>query len=583
MSNIITVNKFLMDKMFSIPTYQRDYAWTITQVDDLMSDIHDALVEKSTHYLGTLVLACIRNQSFEIVDGQQRLSTLTLVIRALLNELDPNGRYRIVNEDNLLGAKPNLRLDFGKNQGFVDDMFSGKQAIPATLGQRKLLKAFNFATERARNLKRQDQDGERLVKEWIDTIKSLEIIEFVATDTGRAIRMFQTVNDRGVPLTYIDKAKALLVYFSNRYLNGKLDSKISDAFGQCFSAFDSLKEFVSKTGYRIDNIARDTFTEDDILRYHYLAYHNDDALNVTDYDGTVRTVVFEGFLKGTLKSLCQQPIKLESFINDYVDDLSQFAQAFEGLITGAEKNSRLYKVFIVLGLSARLYPLVIRLFQRDLLFHATAQNNGIDLLHCIEVCDVRIYKTRGTDPAKDIGSISHGSQKSCSNDIAQRINEFTKRFMPDSIFQNSLSQDMYHNGALLHILLWHDEQVANCEYSLEKIFDMTVNQMTREHILSQTPNWSVCEQGFLDDADFESHLHTIGNLTLLSGSENSKCQNQPAYTKMTPGFYGSSIYAATRQLAHKYGPTSEQFDKDALINRTNDIVAAVMNRWAICN
>lgn len=163
-----------------------------------------------------------------------------------------------------------LKLHFGNNAAFVEELFAGSAPTPNSVGQRKLWSAYGFAKERAKALAVQGGNG--LVKQWLDTIKTLEIIQFVAADTGRAIRMFQTVNDRGIPLTAMDKAKALLVYYSNRYLSGALDGDINSAFGDCFGAFDALREFVTAPEYRIDNIARDTFTEDDLLRYHYLSY-----------------------------------------------------------------------------------------------------------------------------------------------------------------------------------------------------------------------------------------------------------------------------------------------------------------------
>ena len=75
MSNIIDIQQFLVGKTFHIPSYQRDYAWATGQVDDLFCDVQEALETGSGHYFGTIVLAKNSGQSYEIVDGQQRLST----------------------------------------------------------------------------------------------------------------------------------------------------------------------------------------------------------------------------------------------------------------------------------------------------------------------------------------------------------------------------------------------------------------------------------------------------------------------------------------------------------------------------
>ncbi|GMT47129.1 MAG: hypothetical protein IEMM0007_0695 [bacterium] len=578
MSNIIDIQQFLVGKIFHIPSYQRDYAWSTGQVDDLFCDIQEALETGSGHYFGTIVLAKNSGQSYEIVDGQQRLSTLTLVIQALLKQLDPADSDCIANEAILLRNGPLLKMDFGKNAVFVKDLFVGNSPTPNSGGQRKLQAAYGFAHDRAKALIA--EGGITLVKRWVETIKSLEIIQFIATDTGRAIRMFQTVNDRGIPLTSMDKAKALLVYYSNRYLAGALDADINSAFGDCFSAYDSLREFVISPGYRIDNIARDTFTEDDLLRYHYLAYNYPTALNVSDYNGTVRTV-FDGFLKGTLKELCKKTNELRSFISDYTSDLRSFALSFKQLILSTATDKQLYELFVILGLAARLYPLTIRLHQRGLL-RSQVPNTSVDLLYCIEVCDVRVYKTRGTDPAKDIGDLSHESRTATVQDLANGLRNFVTWFMPDGTFQTSLSQDMYHNGALTFFLMRNDEDVAGSAYGHAKLHQMVIDQITREHIISQTPNWTISSQGFIDEADFSNHLHMFGNLTLLSKSDNSRCQNQPTHTKMTvPGLYAKSSYAETRQLAHQYGPNAGVFTKADILKRTQALAKVVIGKWAI--
>ena len=78
------------------------------------------------------------------------------------------------------------------------------------------------------------------LKRWLDAIKTLEIIQFAERDTGRAIRMFQTINDRGLPLTAMDKAKALLRITPTATSTASSDHHINICFGSCFAAFDAV-------------------------------------------------------------------------------------------------------------------------------------------------------------------------------------------------------------------------------------------------------------------------------------------------------------------------------------------------------
>ena len=579
MSNILQIQQFLPGKKFIIPVYQRDYAWTTTQVEDLLEDISEAIETSSPHYLGTVVLSHGESGSFEIVDGQQRLSTLTLVIHALLKELPADDQQRVADTHFLLKQDSDLKLDFGNNAPFVSDLFSNRDPPPETAGQRKLRDAYKYARERAETLS--NTGGRDLIVKWMGTIKNLEVIQFDAKDTGRAIRMFQTINDRGLPLSAMDKAKALLVFYSNRRLDGDLDSSISSYFGECFAAFDEMREFVRLPEFRIDNIARDTFSEDDLLRYHYLSYSFPDIVGGGDYYGSIQTVL-DGFLKGTLKRFSKSsPKDLRDFIQDYTQDLSSFCKTFQSVISAAKTNPRLYKCLVVLGISARLYPLLIRLYQRHMQFE-TPPDSETDLLQCLETCDVRVYKTRGTDPAKDIGDLSHDSRQASADEISKKLRSFTEGFMPDGIFQTHLVQDMYHNGALTLIMLEYDEHKAKAQYDIETLRGLVSQQITREHILSQTPSFAVTDYGFDNEDDFKAHLHQLGNMTPLTKRENSRCTNASVHIKMTDkDFYSSSRYVSTRLLAQEYKAESKQFQKVDLQQRTQTLSEWVQQRWPL--
>lgn len=130
---------------------------------------------------------------------------------------------------------------------------------------------------------------------------------------------------------------------------------------------------------------------------------------------------------------------LKKFITSYINDSANFSESFLHLIQASKSNIRLYKLFFILGIAARLYPLAIRLYQRGILFD-TINNFGIDLLYCLEVCDVRIYKNRNTDPAKAIGDLSHQSATLSVINIANGLRDFTKEFMHDSEFNSYLEE-----------------------------------------------------------------------------------------------------------------------------------------------
>ncbi len=75
-----TLEKFFTGKLLQVPPYQRDYAWEPANVDDLWNDLQEVFVLSISHYLGTFILANPgQGAVHDIVDGQQRLTTLTML------------------------------------------------------------------------------------------------------------------------------------------------------------------------------------------------------------------------------------------------------------------------------------------------------------------------------------------------------------------------------------------------------------------------------------------------------------------------------------------------------------------------
>ena len=75
------IGSVLKGKRFKVPAYQRSYAWEIDQVEALMNDISDAIKNKEKEYfLGSIVVTVGENNRYQVVDGQQRLTTVSLII-----------------------------------------------------------------------------------------------------------------------------------------------------------------------------------------------------------------------------------------------------------------------------------------------------------------------------------------------------------------------------------------------------------------------------------------------------------------------------------------------------------------------
>lgn len=345
-SNTITIRDFFNNKFFEIPKYQRGYAWENQNIDDLFEDINEALSSQSNHYIGTVVLSKDKSDKnkFYIVDGQQRVTTVSMIIRVIVNGLDDENKSffkRIyIKENSRYRLEPSNR-----DRQYFDNLMEGSIGTPQNNSQHALKNAMERITLKINLIK------DKL--SFLKAVEDLQIMEFVENTEGDAIRIFQTVNDRGKLLTNIEKAKSLLIYFSNRYLNGILDSKISDDFSDIFELFDDIKQLgISLNVNRIKNI---DFNEDTIMSDHFISFSTETYTPSSSY-------VLQ-YLKRKLQEKRNSTTDLESFIFDYILDLKSFFVSFKQLLLKANDMPRYYKLFSILQVSATLYPLIIKLNQ----------------------------------------------------------------------------------------------------------------------------------------------------------------------------------------------------------------------------
>lgn len=93
MSQFITLNTIIGNgKSYQIPKFQRDYSWEEDDWEDLWNDIQE-IPNDETHYLGYIVLQPIQNEkeAYWVIDGQQRLTTLSILVLAVTALLKMGG------------------------------------------------------------------------------------------------------------------------------------------------------------------------------------------------------------------------------------------------------------------------------------------------------------------------------------------------------------------------------------------------------------------------------------------------------------------------------------------------------------
>lgn len=115
---------------YEVPIYQRNYAWEEDEITALIQDVYDSFLQKKgTYFIGTLVSYHKGDQVFEVIDGQQRLTTINLVLAALDVDRKNKLTYRARQKSNeTIKSIPHFNID-EKDNGIVNGLKYAKSAI----------------------------------------------------------------------------------------------------------------------------------------------------------------------------------------------------------------------------------------------------------------------------------------------------------------------------------------------------------------------------------------------------------------------------------------------------------------------
>lgn len=564
----LTIEKFFIGKILNIPEYQRSYAWEKQNVRDLIEDINESLETNSSHYIGTVVLAKTKIQdSYNIVDGQQRLTTILMMMNVLIRRL-----------------KDKEDVDYYKRLYIFDRNYEKYKLTPLSrdtnyffsLLEESLIdepksRSQRYLTEVYEEIKNTVDDIIVNKKQFLRAIENLQILEFIEDDEGDAIRIFQTVNDRGKDLTRMDKIKSLLFYFSNKYLDKKYDHTINETFGEIFELYDNIKLTGEKQGINI--IASKQFNEDDILRYHHITFSSE------SYDPTVSQVMDNVKSKLMTFRKNKQFDELEEYLKSYLDSLLEFTKSFNNVINKTKIETRYYKIFNILGMSAVYYPVIMQLEKLNLL-DVLLPEKSITVIDMIEIIDVRVLKIREYAGKKKIGQVawSLNNEEWDIDGLEEHLLWFNSFEINNERFKSDLSYRSYYgNTGLLRLLfIDYSERLAKTEYTIDELKEVMQTNPTIEHILSQTPKFTPESYGFKDEEEFDEFEGIIGNLTILEKSINSSIQNKDLVEKIKG--YDKSTFLVTKKLATRISST-KVFNKSDLDKRTNELIIDLSTRW----
>lgn len=271
MSNLNSISDVLFGNKFLVPGYQRSYSWRVStegkdkEVNQFLSDLKDFTKDSklSNYYFGHFILKKQENGKFEIVDGQQRLTTITIFLSAALERVKgfdlSNGSY---------GALVDLKFPFKLSTAVYDDQLFQDYVIEGrkeaknsvkTLSQKRIVEAYDFF------LKELQKISDEAVHQLVAAVLNADCSSVIVESEAEAMRIFVFENNRGKKLTNLDNLKSkLIIRISD---DAKLpECEKEELFKVIIQRFETIYRSLSKIEGYLD--------EDNLLKYSLNIYFN---------------------------------------------------------------------------------------------------------------------------------------------------------------------------------------------------------------------------------------------------------------------------------------------------------------------
>ena len=536
---------------YEIPKFQRDYSWEAEHWDDLWQDIRALLAnEDNEHYMGYLVLQTSNNKEFQIIDGQQRLTTMSLLILSTLKclkELVDSGieaENNLKRKNSLLNsyieyADPvtlisNNKLKLNRNS---DDYYKQHLVLLKELplrntnaSEKHMRECFNWYYDR---IKKEFNTGESLAAFIDNIVDKLFFTVIEVTDQLNAFKVFETLNARGVQLSSADLLKNYLFF-------------VVDETKPHISEIEELENIWSKI---VGKLGEQKF--EDYLRYYWNSIHK----------SVGKKYLFKT-IKGNIKSK-DQVFELIRNLNDTADiylAIQNPEDEFWKDKPEIRKSLKELKLF--------------QIRQINSLFLSALRNLEVENFKKLaKICSVISFRYN------IIGGLNPNAQEDVYNTVALKIlsnkqfemADFQTIYVSDLNFENDFSTKEFKNTTRNHKIV---------KYILSKIevyqhrneIDPESDLFTIEHILPENADdtW-----GNFTFEEINRSVYRIGNLTLLEKKLNREA-DQKAYVEKIV-LFAQSNSELTKTLPDNFNTWNE----DKLAARQRELAKHAKAIWKI--
>ncbi|MCD4745144.1 MAG: DUF262 domain-containing HNH endonuclease family protein [Bacteroidales bacterium] len=568
---------FSGEKHFIIPKYQRAYSWDEKQLQDFLEDTQNQRIDKD-YFFGTILFQDRGMKDgfehIEIVDGQQRITTLIIFMKVLLKALsskDNNSKYsreikRYIKDDNFYKLELiQLDNDFFKTYIIDDNPFNEK--FFSTPSQKRLYFAKDYFEKQLNNTEL------NLLEEYKQKVEKTKLLTYSVTDTAEATLIFETTNDRGKALTNLEKTKSFLMH--KVYLTKEKPLELLNSIHDRFSEI-----------YRILEEIENNIDEDSVLQYHFIAHLNwGYSKKSKDYQKYVPKLKEK--INKMMKS--DNPEKAANFIDQYSRKLLETFRVVKEILN--DENPHLRDLFI-LGRLSYFYPLMIKCYKYD---KTKNKSNFYKTIKLLEIFSFKVYgigsKPSNTGETKlyTIAKDFKGDFFELQNQLKRVIEEYISNKKFKSLLSSSNFYYDYYNPEIIYLFWKYENYLRTTEQPIaaemsEKEF-LSPNsrfKLTIEHIASQNPKvcTSKLELPEIDEEFEEEFLHCIGNLAFDPNSANASKGNNDIDIKNSKYFI-KAPFKIQNELNDFI--VNKKWTENSIKRRSDKIIEFAIDYWNPAN
>lgn len=512
-------------KKYRVPPFQRDYAWEEEHWEDLWNDVLELQGKPGTfHYMGALVVKAVSDREFEIIDGQQRIATLSVLTLAVIHRLQTSPGDAATQAANAERAQ-GLRQDFIGKKDSASLLHSSKLVLNDTndhfyqdylvqlrspfnprglpKSNRLLWQCFEWFGKRLTEL---GLEGEALARLVSDTLAwQLQFILITVEDDFSAYTVFETLNARGLELSSTDLLK--------NYLFSRVPVRTD------------LEALQRRWQHMMGTVKQERFP--DFLRYHLLCS-------------------FPQVRKQSLFKKVRSDLRDSAGVFALMDALEQRADLFAAMDDTAHElwlerpAAKPYVRDLQLFGVRQHMPLVFAAWER------LSADDFVRVLKLLRVIAVR-YTVIGGLNTNELEPVYHRAAKALLDKAihtpAEVFHELRGIYVDDEKFIRDFShKEMDTAGRRKKVVKY-----LLCELEADAsntARDWETDPATIEHILPENPS-SQWDEAFNPERQ-KDFIYRLGNLMLLEPSINRSCQNSSFEDKRTE--YSRSRYTTAQAM-----------------------------------